>query len=173
MGGGGRRRAPVRVVPPAHRMPPARPISRKYDTRGGAGVALPVDGARRIGRAYAEYVRERGANAAGKPVAVGRDNRPSGESLQPALVEGLTAGGFDVIDLGVIPTPVAYWSAHNLDVVGAIQVTGSHNPREYNGFKLGLGKGSIWGAEIQTLHDIAGREHAAARRRGTVTRHDA
>ncbi len=82
---------------------------------------------------------------------MGRDNRPSGVALRDALVQGLTASGVDVIDIGVVPTPVLYWSLHHLPVVGGIQITGSHNPPEYNGFKLCVGKESLHGSGIQTL----------------------
>ncbi|MFL5579293.1 MAG: phosphomannomutase/phosphoglucomutase [Gemmatimonadaceae bacterium] len=148
----------------------ARRIFREYDIRGIAGVDLTVDVARRVGAAYAAYLTGRGVER--RPIAVGRDNRPSGEELQPALIDGLRAGGLDVIDLGVVPTPAVYWSAHNLPVAGAIQVTGSHNPKEYNGFKLGLGKGSIWGPEIQRLYEIAAGDLPAAPRRGALTTQD-
>ena len=147
-----------------------RRIFREYDIRGIAGTDLTTEVARRVGAAYAAYLAE--ARVDRLPIAVGRDNRPSGEELQPALIDGLRAGGLDVIDLGVVPTPVAYWSAHNLPVAGAIQVTGSHNPKEYNGFKLGLGKGSIWGGEIQRLYEIASGDLAPAARRGALTAED-
>jgi phosphomannomutase/phosphoglucomutase len=71
------------------------------------------------------------------------------------LVGGLLASGVDVIDIGIVPTPLAYWSQHNLDVVAGIQITGSHNPPEYNGFKLGLARNSIHGADIQRIYDLA------------------
>jgi phosphomannomutase/phosphoglucomutase len=95
---------------------------------------------------------ERGVKGA---LAVGRDNRPSGVALHRALVEGLLASGIDVVDIGVVPTPVAYWSQHKLDVVGGIQITGSHNPPEYNGFKLGLGNKPVYGSDIQHIYELA------------------
>jgi phosphomannomutase/phosphoglucomutase len=85
-------------------------------------------------------------------VAVGRDNRPSGLSLRDALVKGLTESGLDVIDVGIVPTPLLYWSLHHLPVVAGIQITGSHNPPEYNGFKCSVGKGSLHGEGIQELY---------------------
>jgi phosphomannomutase/phosphoglucomutase len=75
--------------------------------------------------------------------------------LHKALVDGLLASGADVVDIGVVPTPLAYWSQHKLDVVGGIQITGSHNPPEYNGFKLGLETNSIYGGDIQRIFDLA------------------
>ena len=87
-------------------------------------------------------------------VAVGRDNRPSGGSLRDALIEGLTSGGLSVTDIGVVPTPLLYWSLHHLDVQGGIQITGSHNPPEYNGFKLCVGHDSLHGDGIDRLRQI-------------------
>jgi phosphomannomutase/phosphoglucomutase len=130
----------------------SRTIFREYDIRGVAGKDLTEEVATAVGEAFATFLAERGVKG---PIAVGRDNRPSGEKLHPALVAGLLASGVDVVDIGVVPTPLAYWSQHNLDVVGGIQITGSHNPPEYNGFKLGLGKTSIFGADIQHLYDLA------------------
>ncbi len=130
----------------------SRSIFREYDIRGVAGKDLTEDAARLVAGAYAAFLAEKGVKGA---LAVGRDNRPSGEKLHPALVDGLLAAGIDVVDIGIVPTPLAYWSQHNLDVVGGIQITGSHNPPEYNGFKLGLGTTSIYGADIQHLYDLA------------------
>jgi len=130
-------------------------IFRQYDIRGIVGRDLTTEAARAIGAAYAAYLRARGdANQRIGAIAVGRDNRPSGPELRDALVEGLTFAGADVVDIGVVPTPLNYWSLHHLDVAGGIQITGSHNPPEYNGFKLSVGKGSMHGAEIQRLYEI-------------------
>jgi phosphomannomutase / phosphoglucomutase len=130
----------------------ARHIFREYDIRGVTDKDLTPDVATALAGAYAAFLSERGVRGA---IAVGRDNRPSGEGLHAALVSGLLSAGIDVVDIGVVPTPLAYWSQHNLDVVGGIQITGSHNPPEYNGFKLGLGRNSIYGADIQHLYDLA------------------
>jgi phosphomannomutase/phosphoglucomutase len=75
--------------------------------------------------------------------------------LHRALVSGLLASGINVVDIGIVPTPLAYWSQHRLDVVAGIQITGSHNPPEYNGFKLGLYKSSVYGPDIQRIYDLA------------------
>jgi phosphomannomutase/phosphoglucomutase len=130
----------------------SRAIFREYDIRGIAGKDLTEEAARLVAGAYAAFLSEKGVKGS---VAVGRDNRPSGEKLHAALVAGLLASGIDVVDIGIVPTPLAYWSQHKLDVVGGIQITGSHNPPEYNGFKLGLGKTSIYGNDIQHLYDLA------------------
>ena len=90
----------------------------------------------------------------GGAIAVGVDNRPSGPGLLAALIDGLTACGIDVIDICVVPTPLNYWALHNLPVVGGIQITGSHNPPEYNGFKLSLEKGTLHGDDIQELYAL-------------------
>ncbi|MHB1222574.1 MAG: phosphomannomutase/phosphoglucomutase [Gemmatimonadaceae bacterium] len=126
-------------------------IFREYDIRGIVGRDLTVEAAAGIGRAYAAYLGRAGHQGT---VAVGRDNRPSGTMLRDALVGGLTEGGLDVVDVGIVPTPLVYWSLHHLDVVGGIQITGSHNPPEYNGFKLCVGTQSLHGSEIQALYDL-------------------
>ena len=129
-----------------------RDIFREYDIRGITGTELTPDVARVVGRAFAALLQERGVKGA---VAVGRDNRPSGDGLHAALIAGLIESGIAVVDIGVVPTPVAYWTQHNLDVVAGIQITGSHNPPEYNGFKLGIGKASIYGNDIQRIYQLA------------------
>jgi phosphomannomutase/phosphoglucomutase len=130
----------------------SRAIFREYDIRGVAGKDLTQEVATAVGGAFAAFLAQKGVKGA---ISVGRDNRPSGEGLHRALVAGLIASGVDVIDIGIVPTPLAYWSQHNLDVVGGIQITGSHNPPEYNGFKLGLNKSSIYGADIQQIYELA------------------
>ncbi|MCE2902829.1 MAG: phosphomannomutase/phosphoglucomutase [Gemmatimonas sp.] len=124
-------------------------IFRQYDVRGIVGQDLTEEVAYNLGRGYATLLAARGIHGA---VAVGRDNRPSGTSLRHALVRGLTECGLDVVDIGVVPTPLLYWALHHEPVVGGIQITGSHNPPEYNGFKMCVGTGSLHGADIQTLY---------------------
>jgi len=130
----------------------SREIFRQYDVRGIVGRDLTAGTAYTLGRAYAAYLANRGHSG---PVAIGRDNRPSGDELRDALVRGLTESGLDVIDIGQVPTPLLYWSLNHLAVAGGIQVTGSHNPPEYNGFKLSLGTASIHGEEIQEIYRLA------------------
>jgi phosphomannomutase / phosphoglucomutase len=124
-------------------------IFRQYDVRGIVGRDLTPEVARALGGAYARYLDVHGHTGA---VAVGRDNRPSGQSLRDGLIEGLNSGGRQVVDVGVVPTPVLYWSTHYLRVTGGIQITGSHNPPEYNGFKLSVGPASLHGDAIQELY---------------------
>jgi phosphomannomutase/phosphoglucomutase len=127
-------------------------IFRQYDVRGIVGRDLSAEVAYALGRAYAAFLAARGITG---EVAVGRDNRPSGAMLRDGLVAGLTESGVDVVDIGVVPTPVTYWALHHEPVVGGIQITGSHNPPEYNGFKISLGRGSMHGGAIQELYQLA------------------
>jgi phosphomannomutase/phosphoglucomutase len=124
-------------------------IFRQYDVRGIVGTDLTEAVAFALGRGFARILADRGIAGA---VAVGRDNRPSGGPLRDALVRGLTESGFDVVDVGVVPTPLLYWTLHHEPVVAGIQITGSHNPPEYNGFKICIGHGSMHGEEIQALY---------------------
>jgi phosphomannomutase/phosphoglucomutase len=126
-------------------------IFRQYDIRGIVGEDLTTRVAHGVGRAFAAYMARKGVGGA---VAVGRDNRPSGSALRDALVRALTESGVDVVDVGVVPTPLLYWSLHNLPVVAGIQITGSHNPPEYNGFKMSMGTASLHGEQIQELYSL-------------------
>jgi phosphomannomutase len=133
-----------------HRFDPT--ILREYDIRGVVGKTLHEADARAIGRAFGTIVGEKG----GKRVAVGYDGRLSSPTLEKALVEGFTSAGIDVVRIGLGPTPMLYYSVMTLDGVdGGIQITGSHNPPDYNGFKMMLGKKSFFGADIQKLGQIA------------------
>jgi phosphomannomutase/phosphoglucomutase len=140
-------------------------IFRQYDVRGVVDADLTVEAAQAIGGAYAALMRERGVSGT---VAVGRDNRPSGDKLRDALVQGLTEAGVDVVDVGMVPTPVLYWSLHHLPVIGGIQITGSHNPPEYNGFKLCFGTESLHGHDLQHLLELI-RANAAPSGHGAVS----
>ncbi len=91
------------------------------------------------------------ARNAGRQVNLGRDCRLSGQRLADAMKKGLLASGCDVTDLGVVPTPLLYYSAFHLNADGAVMITGSHNPPEYNGFKVVCGRSTIFGAEIQKI----------------------
>jgi phosphomannomutase len=130
-------------------------ILREYDVRGIVGDTLNEADAYALGRGYAALAREEGARI----VAVGRDGRTHSQMLQDALVRGLTEGGLDVVRVGMGPSPMLYYAAATLDVDGGIQVTGSHNPADYNGFKMLLLGRSLFGGEIQALGErcAAGR----------------
>jgi phosphomannomutase/phosphoglucomutase len=131
-------------------------IFRQYDIRGIVDEDLTAEAAHLIGRGFDALLAKRGISGG---VVVGRDNRPSGSALRDALVRGLLESGRAVTDVGVVPTPLVYWSLHHLPVEGGIQITGSHNPPEYNGFKLCVRTDSLHGEGIQELRAIieAGR----------------
>ena len=125
-------------------------IFREYDIRGTVDPDLNDDVVRDIGRAFATYVRERD----GKTVSIARDCRLSSEHLRNVIVSGMLEGGLDIIDLGLLPTGLFYFSLFNMDVDGGIMITGSHNPGDQNGFKVAFGKATIFGSEIQYLRSI-------------------
>ena len=129
-------------------------VLREYDIRGIIGETLGADDARAIGRGFGSMLAEAG----GKRVAVGYDGRVSSPMLEHALVEGLTASGMDVVRIGMGPTPMLYYAeASAEDVDGGIQITGSHNPANYNGFKMVFQGRPFFGDDIQEL----GRRGAA------------
>ena len=132
-----------------HRFDPT--ILREYDIRGVVGETLSEADAHAIGGSFARVLIEAG----GRRVAVGRDGRLSSPALEAALVEGLSGAGVDVLRIGLGPTPMLYYAAHTLPVDGGLMVTGSHNPANYNGFKLVLGKRPFFGADIGRLGKIA------------------
>ncbi len=142
-----------------HRFDPT--ILREYDIRGVVGDTLHAADARAIGRAFATVVAGAGAGAGAgtgagrRRVAVGRDGRLSSPEIAGALIDGLTAAGVDVVDIGGCPTPALYFAVHHHAADGGVMVTGSHNPPDYNGFKMMLGTAPFFGADIQRLGAIA------------------
>jgi phosphomannomutase len=122
-------------------------ILREYDIRGIVGDTLTETDAYALGRTYAALALDEGA----RRIAVGRDGRTHSGMLEAALVRGLTEGGVDAVLAGMGPSPMLYFATHYLDVDGGIQVTGSHNPADYNGFKLLLKGRSVFGREIQAI----------------------
>jgi len=126
-------------------------IFREYDIRGIAEQDLSSHFAKHLGRAYASFLGRKRGTGARKKIAVGRDCRLSGEAYAEALIESLTAAGLDVVRLGVCPTPLTYFSVFHLGLDGGIMVTGSHNPSNYNGFKICVGKDTLHGSDIQEL----------------------
>jgi len=122
-------------------------IFREYDLRGLAEKDFDDGFARLLGKVFGSIVRDKG----GKRVAVGRDCRFTSDRYAEAVIEGLISAGLLVYDIGVCPSPVLYFSLFHLDLDGGVQITASHNPSEYNGFKLCVGKVSIYGSQIQEL----------------------
>lgn len=139
-------------------------IFKAYDIRGIVGKTLSSDIARMIGQAAGSEAIDRGI----KCIVVGRDGRLSGPDMLSALCDGLTATGIDVIDIGQVPTPVVYFAAHQLNTQSCISITGSHNPPDYNGFKLVLAGDTLSGPAIKALRQryLDGDLHQG---KGTIT----
>ncbi|MGE4232114.1 MAG: phosphomannomutase/phosphoglucomutase [Bacteriovoracia bacterium] len=132
-------------------------IFREYDIRGVVGEDYRPEFASLLARAVAEYFRKHrspGNNRNQYRFAVGRDCRLSGEDLAPRFMTALVNEGFEVVDLGVVATPLVYFSTFTEDLDGAVSITGSHNPAEYNGFKICFGKSTLHGDQIQELRKI-------------------
>ena len=125
-------------------------LFREYDLRGIVGKELTESITEQVARAYCTYVKDRGV----KTISVGRDGRLSSPGLHKALVRGLLAGGLNVVDIGICPSPLVYFSLFQLPIDGGIMITGSHNAAEYNGLKICIGKEAIHGEEIQALRAV-------------------
>ena len=125
-------------------------IFREYDIRGLVGTDLTADAVELIGKGYGTFAAGRGARV----IALGRDARLSSPEFRDAFVRGLLSTGLSVIDVGVCPTPLLYFAVHFLRADGGVMITGSHNPPEFNGFKLCIGLGSIYGEMIQEIRRL-------------------
>src|SRR6266446_6123597 len=125
-------------------------IFREYDIRGIAKTELPDSGVQDLGHAIGTYLQRHN----GKNINLGRDCRLSSNRLRDALMEGLKSSGCHVTDIGVVPTPVLYYSVFHLKADGAVMITGSHNPSEYNGFKVVSGASTIHGEQIQEVRRL-------------------
>ncbi|HOF57593.1 MAG TPA: phosphomannomutase/phosphoglucomutase [Syntrophorhabdaceae bacterium] len=125
-------------------------IFREYDIRGNVERDLTDDVVKDIARAFGAYMVERGK----KNASISRDCRLSSDHLRDVVIEGMVESGLDVIDIGVKPTPLFYYSLFNLDVDGGIMITGSHNPGDQNGFKVAFGKATLFGEEIQYIRKV-------------------
>ncbi len=123
---------------------------REYDIRGIVGTQITEADVTQLGRAFGTYLVRQGKSR----VTMGRDIRPSSDPFREALLEGMLDTGLHVTDLGVCPTPVFYFSIRHLDAEGGVMITASHNPPEYNGFKICNGPDTIFGPEIQRLRQI-------------------
>jgi len=131
---------------------------REYDIRGVVGKDLTPGAAEAIARGYAAYLRAQGPSEGPLPVLVGRDNRESSPALRDAVARGLAASGCRVVDIGTVITPVFYFARVHLGIDGGIMITASHNPPEFNGFKLAHGFGTLYGEDIQQIRLLAQRE---------------
>ena len=143
-------------------------IFREYDIRGLVDTDLTDEVVALLGRGLGTVIRRKG----GQSVAVGRDCRESSPRFRDALCEGLNSTGLDVLDVGVVPRPLTYFAANTLPVDGLAMITGSHNPPEYNGFKVGHGKTTLHGHEIQALRQLIEARDFETGRRGRVTPFD-
>jgi phosphomannomutase/phosphoglucomutase len=129
-------------------------IFREYDIRGRVPDELNQETVYRLGLCFGTYYHQKGVSR----IALGRDCRLSSPELHDALLKGLIDTGMHVSDVGMIPTPLLYFSMFHLEVDGGLQITGSHNPPEYNGFKIGVDKTTIYGEEIQKVREIGDSE---------------
>jgi phosphomannomutase len=136
-------------MPFSHHFDPT--VLREYDIRGVVGRTLRAADAFAIGRVFGSIV----ARAGGKRVAVGYDGRLTSPELEQALVDGLRASGMEALRIGRGPTPMLYYTATKLETDGAVMVTGSHNPPDYNGFKMMLGRKPFFGQQIQEIGALA------------------
>ena len=125
-------------------------IFREYDIRGVVEKDLTSDIARALGQGFGSHMAQLGH----KELVVGRDGRLSSKAFEEALIEGLISTGCNIVNIGLCPTPVYYFSIFHLDKDGGMMVTGSHNPPEFNGFKVSAGKSTIFGEEIQNLRRL-------------------
>ncbi|MBA2291844.1 MAG: phosphomannomutase/phosphoglucomutase [Gemmatimonadales bacterium] len=136
-----------------------RTIFREYDVRGLVGSQLTPEFATHLGQAIGTLAHAQIGRA--PRLAVGRDNRPSGDALATALRDGLVSTGAIVIDVGMVPTPALYFAIEALGTDGGVQVTGSHNPPEFNGFKMVVGGDSLHGPAVQELWELITTERYA------------
>ena len=127
-------------------------IFREYDIRGNADKELTDETVRLIGRAYATWLIRAGVNSG---VTVGGDARLSTPRIKSAIIEGILSAGLDGVDVGLVTTPMLYWSLIRFNFDGGVMITGSHNPPDMNGLKLCFERGTLWGSEVMNIHTIA------------------
>lgn len=129
-------------------------IFREYDIRGIYDKQFDLSFVRQLAQAYSVFIQKK-LNVVSPTVTVGHDARLSSPAIKSAIIQGLTESGLNVIDLGLVTSPISYFSTFALpNVSGAVMITGSHNPPDYNGFKISVGKSTIFGEEIQEVRKI-------------------
>jgi phosphomannomutase/phosphoglucomutase len=143
-----------------------RGIFREYDIRGIADRDLTDEAVMLIGKAYGTMLKEERPDA--RRVTVGRDIRHSSKRIRDALIKGIASTGVDIIDIGECPTPLLYFSTFTMDVDGGVMITASHNPPEYNGLKVCIGKETRYGAKIKEILDIIEKGDFAEGKQGSV-----
>lgn len=145
-------------------------IFREYDVRGLVDKDLTDAVVENLGKGLATMVKRAG----GSTVVVGRDARLSGQRFRDAFIKGVLSTGLHAVDVGIVPTPIVYFAANTLPVEGLAMITGSHNPPEYNGFKMGVGKTTFYGETIQELRKLIEKgDFEKSDRLGTVSHFDA
>jgi phosphomannomutase / phosphoglucomutase len=146
-------------------------VFREYDVRGLTSSELTPEFAEALGRGFGAYLLQKSPGA--QSVVVGRDHRVSSPGLARGFSRGVRAHGLEVVSIGVVPTPLTYFAAHTLPVDGLCMITGSHNPPEYNGFKVGIGKSTLAGPEVQELKQhVLAQEPARAARPGIESEYE-
>ena len=143
-------------------------VFREYDIRGLAEKDFDKDFALLLGKVHGTAVAERG----GTRVTVGRDCRTTSDPYAEAVIAGMACAGLHVYDIGICPSPLLYFSLFHLDVDGGIQITASHNPSEYNGFKICLGKDTLYGEQIQEIRAKMERNEYREKPGGKVERYE-
>jgi phosphomannomutase/phosphoglucomutase len=143
-------------------------IFREYDIRGLAEKDFDREFASLLGKVHGTAIAARG----GKRVSVGRDCRSTSAAYAEAVIDGMAGAGLHVYDIGICPTPLLYFSLFHLDTDGGIQITASHNPSEYNGFKICLGKETLYGAQIQDIRMKIERGEYSEKAGGKVERYE-
>jgi len=146
-------------------------IFREYDIRGITGKELDANFAYQLGMTFSEWAHQK-ISGQQLTVAVGRDCRLTSDEYAESLIRGLNDAGINVIDIGTCPTPLTYFSVFHYETNGAIMVTGSHNPAEYNGFKLGIGKDTLHGSQIQELKHIMLAQKFTPRSKGKTEKRE-
>lgn len=142
-------------------------IFREYDIRGVVEVDLTPEVVVDLGRGIGSYLKRHGASL----IALGRDGRTSSPDIRESFLDGMLSTGMDVVDLGLVPTPLTYYATHVMEVDGSVMITGSHNPPEFNGFKICLGHESIYGTEIHNIRKII-ESRDFEKGTGKLTQHD-
>jgi phosphomannomutase/phosphoglucomutase len=143
-------------------------VFREYDIRGVAEKDFDREFALLLGKVHGTMIADRGGTRA----TVGRDCRTTSDAYAEAVIAGMASAGLQVYDIGICPTPLLYYSLFHLDVDGGIQITASHNPSEYNGFKICLGKDTLYGAQIQDIRFKMERSEFREKPGGTIARYE-
>ena len=141
-------------------------IFREYDIRGIVETDLPDEVVVKIASAFAAFFISENK----KKIIVGMDARPHSENICRITMETLSQFGLEVIDIGLVPTPVMYYAVHRLNADGGLVITASHNPVEYNGFKAMLGHAALFGPQVQEIYNIAVSEKFPPKKSGKITK---